>query len=98
MAVIKRLPAKSFLIFIQNQRGGTVSAQPTMPTTRPRTAPNTPTTSDAGDGASNRYKSTKYYCYWTDELEYPKKYCHKLLSETSIFLFSRRHSEFHEAR
>ncbi len=55
MAVIKRLPAKSMLLFIQNQRGGTVSAQPTIPTTRPRTALNAPTTSDAGEGASSRY-------------------------------------------
>ena len=55
MAVIKRFPAKFMLLFTQNQRGGTVSAQPTMPTTRPRTALNAPTTSDAGDGSSSRY-------------------------------------------
>lgn len=55
MAVIKRLPAKSFLLLTQNQRGGTVSAQPTMPTTRPRTALNAPTISDAGEGSSSRY-------------------------------------------
>ena len=55
MAVIKRLPANCMLLFIQNQRGGTVSPQPTMPTTRPSTALNAPTTSDAGEGSSSRY-------------------------------------------
>lgn len=59
IAAIKRLPAKSILLFIQNQRGGTVSAQPTMPTTRPKTAPNTPTISDAGEGSSSRYRPPK---------------------------------------
>ena len=55
MAVRKRLPANSILLLIQNQRGGTVSAQPTIPTTRPSTALNAPTTSDTGEGLSNRY-------------------------------------------
>ena len=36
MAVMKRLPASPILLFIQNQRSGTVSPQPTMPTTRLR--------------------------------------------------------------
>ena len=55
-AVINRLPAKSILLFIQNQRGGTVSPHPTIPITRPRTAATPPNTSVNGDGFSKRYR------------------------------------------
>lgn len=54
MAVITRLPASSVLLLIQNQRGGTVSAQPTMPTMSPITADTPPRMSASGSGSSSK--------------------------------------------
>ncbi len=49
-----RLPAKSTLLFVQNQRGGTESPHPTIPTTRPNTADIAPIIKDKGSGSSTR--------------------------------------------
>ena len=53
--VMMRLPASSVLLFTQNQRGGTVSAQPAMPMMRPTTAATHPSVIASDDGSSSRY-------------------------------------------